>query len=488
MSHSQNHHNNGGYNQYRGGYLNQPSRYQGQYRGNGDYQASYSSSHQNSYQGNNQYGAGPRAYQGAPQSHGGYQQAHDKFQLWMGELDQWWDENAIKQIWSAFGETASNVKLIRDKTHNGNAGYCFVSFATQEAAQSALLKNGLPIPGTAKVLKLNWASGGAPGASTGTSGYAPSNGPASEYAIFVGDLQPDVGDKKLYDLFISKFPTCVSARVMTDQVTNNPKGYGFVKFTAEADQQRALNEMNGFMLSGRPIRVSTAASKNQQQQQQHYQLHHTLSYGSGANTGSLGSAAAYVSATLPIFHQQQPQLTQHTDPNNTTVFIGGLSNLVSEDELKSYFRPFGDIIYVKIPAGKSCGFVQFVTRPAAELAITQMQSFPIHNSRIRLSWGRSNFQNLPVVDTKTQYKALKPQPLIYGQYPSSPSYEGNILSDAFNQQSPAVEEQRMMQRVVEPTEPLENDRLNALYLAARDGRLDRLEANGDWASFCLGAV
>ena len=33
---------------------------------------------------------------------------------------------------------------------------------------------------------------------------------------------------------------------------------------------------------------------------------------------------------------------------------------------------FGDIIYVKIPAGKGCGFVQFVLRTAAERAMTTM--------------------------------------------------------------------------------------------------------------------
>jgi RNA recognition motif-containing protein len=77
------------------------------------------------------------------------------------------------------------------------------------------------------------------------------------------------------------------------------------------------------------------------------------------------------------------QMNQFTDPNNTTVFVGGLSGYVTEDELRSFFQGFGEITYVKIPPGKGCGFVQFVHRHAAEMAINQMQGYPIGNSRVR---------------------------------------------------------------------------------------------------------
>ena len=41
------------------------------------------------------------------------------------------------------------------------------------------------------------------------------------------------------------------------------------------------------------------------------------------------------------------QLTS-TDPYNTTVFVGGLSPLIGEDTLRSFFAPFGEIHYVSI--------------------------------------------------------------------------------------------------------------------------------------------
>lgn len=36
------------------------------------------------------------------------------------------------------------------------------------------------------------------------------------------------------------------------------------------------------------------------------------------------------------------------DPYNTTVFVGGLSSLIPEDTLRSFFAPFGDIHYVRV--------------------------------------------------------------------------------------------------------------------------------------------
>jgi RNA recognition motif. (a.k.a. RRM, RBD, or RNP domain) len=46
------------------------------------------------------------------------------------------------------------------------------------------------------------------------------------------------------------------------------------------------------------------------------------------------------------------QLTS-TDPYNTTVFVGGLSPLISEETLRTFFAPFGDIHYVRGPPFKA---------------------------------------------------------------------------------------------------------------------------------------
>jgi RNA recognition motif-containing protein len=49
---------------------------------------------------------------------------------------------------------------------------------------------------------------------------------------------------------------------MTDAVSGQSRGYGFVRFSDEADQQRALVEMQGVYCGNRPMRISTATPKN----------------------------------------------------------------------------------------------------------------------------------------------------------------------------------------------------------------------------------
>ena len=44
------------------------------------------------------------------------------------------------------------------------------------------------------------------------------------------------------------------------------------------------------------------------------------------------------------------------------IFIGNLDPNVTEDELKQICIQFGELIYVKIPVGKGCGFVQYAAR------------------------------------------------------------------------------------------------------------------------------
>jgi hypothetical protein len=44
------------------------------------------------------------------------------------------------------------------------------------------------------------------------------------------------------------------------------------------------------------------------------------------------------------------------------IFVGGLDPSVTDEDLKAVFGQFGELVYVKIPVGKGCGFVQFTHR------------------------------------------------------------------------------------------------------------------------------
>ncbi|CAO1614482.1 unnamed protein product [Parajaminaea phylloscopi] len=113
-----------------------------------------------------------------------------------------------------------------------------------------------------------------------------------------------------------------------------------------------------------------------------------LRHGTSLRT-SYGGPASLAGTGFTLGPSTLPSPSSALDPNNTTVFVGGLSSLLSEDTLKTFFSPFGAIAYVKIPPGKGCGFVSFIRKADAEKAIERMQGFPVGGCRIRLSWGRS---------------------------------------------------------------------------------------------------
>eukprot|EP01018_Ginkgo_biloba_P035497 Gb_20979 [translate_table: standard] len=77
------------------------------------------------------------------------------------------------------------------------------------------------------------------------------------------------------------------------------------------------------------------------------------------------------------------------DLTNTTIFVGGLDANVTDEELRQVFGQFGDLLSVKIPVGKGCGFVQFSNRSSAEEALQRLHGTVIGQQTVRLSWGRS---------------------------------------------------------------------------------------------------
>ncbi|KAI0306902.1 hypothetical protein B0F90DRAFT_1813755 [Multifurca ochricompacta] len=474
--------------------------------------------------------------------------------LWWGELEPWMDEEYAKQVCGLMGWDPISIKVPHPPPDSltgqqaNNPGYCFLTFPTPAHAASVLAQinnngSGTPItmPNSNKPFLLNWASSTPIPPSLPPPGFTTQQQQhAKEYSIFVGDLAPEASNSDLVAVFrnpvlglrndrepkfIRPFLSCKSAKIMLDPVTGVSRGYGFVRFTDEADQQRALIEMHGLYCLSRPMRISPATAKYKAaptedlpqvqippQSIAPYSATHALplpvvaptnSISSpivGASTGAtsssnslsssgMSSSASSSSVSAPSLssgpstsgssstlastdsnERQQNVLTQYanstpsskpisdaptsitspfarqgagmeqtryslveeswkhqaqarailsnligpngeqltsTDPYNTTVFVGGLSPLISEETLRTFFAPFGDIHYVKVPVGKHCGFVQFVRKADAERAIEKMQGFPIGGSRIRLSWGRSQYKAAQAAAQAAQAAALQ---------------------------------------------------------------------------------
>ncbi|PKU66312.1 Polyadenylate-binding protein RBP47 [Dendrobium catenatum] len=119
--------------------------------------------------------------------------------------------------------------------------------------------------------------------------------------------------------------------------------------------------------------------------------------------------SGYNSASAPSYQSDG-------DFTNTTVFVGGLDPNVSEDELKQIFSKHGDVASVKVPAGKQCGFVQFVQRSNAESALQALNGTLIGKQTARLSWGRNPANKQLRVDSMNRRSGGYYGAQIYGGY------------------------------------------------------------------------
>lgn len=80
--------------------------------------------------------------------------------------------------------------------------------------------------------------------------------------LFVGSLSWGVTDDMLSDFFASA-GTVSSAKVIVDRDTNRSKGFGFVEMSSDDEAKKAIDDLNGKELDGRPINVSEARPREE---------------------------------------------------------------------------------------------------------------------------------------------------------------------------------------------------------------------------------
>lgn len=80
--------------------------------------------------------------------------------------------------------------------------------------------------------------------------------------LFIGSLAWATNDDSLKDFF-SQAGTVQSANVIVDRETNRSKGFGFVEMSSDEEAKKAIDELNGKELDGRPIVVSEARPREE---------------------------------------------------------------------------------------------------------------------------------------------------------------------------------------------------------------------------------
>jgi len=167
----------------------------------------------------------------------------------------------------------------------------------------------------------------------------PSSSTFSSVSLYVGDLDSDVKEGDLFDVF-SKVGTVTSIRVCRDAITRRSLGYAYVNYLNQSDAEKALESLNYSSIKNRPCRV--------------------------------------------MWSQRDPSLRKSGKGN---VFIKNLEKNITNKNLYDTFIQFGPIISCKIAIddkneSKGYGFIQFATDEAAELAIKEVNGMMISGQKV----------------------------------------------------------------------------------------------------------
>jgi RNA recognition motif-containing protein len=78
--------------------------------------------------------------------------------------------------------------------------------------------------------------------------------------LYVGNLSFNTTDATIRELF-SALGEVTDVHVVMDRDTGRPRGFAFVTMGSQADAAKAMSEVNGKMVDGRPLRVNEAEER-----------------------------------------------------------------------------------------------------------------------------------------------------------------------------------------------------------------------------------
>ncbi|PIA55668.1 hypothetical protein AQUCO_00700170v1 [Aquilegia coerulea] len=166
---------------------------------------------------------------------------------YVGNLDPQVSEELLWELFVQAGPVV-NVYVPKDRVTNLHQGYGFVEFRSEEDADYAIkVLNMIKLYG--KPIRVNKASQDKKSLDVGAN-------------LFVGNLDPDVDEKLLYDTFSAFGVIVTNPKIMRDPETGNSRGFGFISYDSFETSDAAIEAMNGQYLCNRQITVSYAYKKD----------------------------------------------------------------------------------------------------------------------------------------------------------------------------------------------------------------------------------
>jgi len=160
----------------------------------------------------------------------------------------------LEEFFSAVGKVRE-VKLIADKHSKRSKGIAYVEFRNMESVPLALGLNGQKLLGVPIIVQPTQSEKNKVAAANNLLSKA-AQGPTK---LYVGNLHENISEEMLKAVF-QPFGRVDLVQIIRDNETNASKGYAFITFAEAQQAKQALDQLNGFDIAGRPIRLNTVSS------------------------------------------------------------------------------------------------------------------------------------------------------------------------------------------------------------------------------------
>ncbi|XP_041953037.1 embryonic polyadenylate-binding protein-like isoform X4 [Alosa sapidissima] len=185
--------------------------------------------------------------------------------VYIKNFGETYDDKQLENIFSEFGKTLS-VRVMRDE-RGSSRGFGFVNYENHEDAQKAVdAMNGKELNG--RILYVGRAQKRVERQGELKRKFEQIKMDRMHryqekclgVNLYVKNLDDSINDERLRKEF-APYGTITSAKVMTDG--SHSKGFGFVCFTSPEEATRAVTEMNGRIISTKPLYVALAQRKEE---------------------------------------------------------------------------------------------------------------------------------------------------------------------------------------------------------------------------------
>ncbi|XP_053723123.1 RNA-binding protein 39-like [Synchiropus splendidus] len=156
----------------------------------------------------------------------------------------------LEEFFSAVGKVR-DVRMISDRNSRRSKGIAYIEFVEASSVPLAIGLTGQRLLGVPIIVQASQAEKNRAAAAAALSLQKGATGPMR---LYIGSLHFNITEEMLRGIF-EPFGRIENIQLMMDSETGRSKGYGFITFSDAECAKNALEQLNGFELAGRPMKV-----------------------------------------------------------------------------------------------------------------------------------------------------------------------------------------------------------------------------------------